>query len=90
MSQSRTIKICNERGLHARAAAKFAKLAENYQAQIIVQKNDDSAPGDSIMELLMLGAAKGTTITISATGPDAAQALDELSQLVLDKFGEDR
>ena len=85
----RCVTICNQKGLHARAAAKFVKLAENYDAQVTVHKNDMRVPGSSIMGLMMLAAGPGCEIEIEATGPGAQAAVDALVQLVSDKFDED-
>jgi phosphocarrier protein HPr len=84
------VEIVNERGLHARAAAKFTALAETFAAEITVSNGRDSVGGRSIMGLLMLAAARGTKITISAEGTDAAAALEAVRALVEDGFGEDR
>lgn len=81
--------IANERGLHARAAAKFVKCAETFDAQVEVTKDDVKVSGRSIMGLMMLAASTGTSIEVSADGPDAARAVEALGQLVADKFGED-
>ena len=81
--------VCNARGLHARAAAKFVKMAETYNAKIIVEKDGQLAPGCSIMELLMLGASQGSKIIIRASGPQAAEAVESLADLVCKRFGED-
>jgi phosphocarrier protein len=81
--------IINQRGLHARASAKFVKCAEGFNADITVSRDGMSVPATSIMGLMMLGAAMGTSITVAATGPEAQQALDALSQLVASKFDED-
>jgi phosphocarrier protein HPr len=81
--------IVNQRGLHARASAKFVKCAESFNADITVSREGMSVPATSIMGLMMLGAAMGTSITVEATGPEAEQALDALSQLVASKFDED-
>ena len=67
---AKTVDITNTRGLHARAAAKFVKLAETFDADVTVKKGAETAPGDSIMELLMLGASKDTEIEIETTGDD--------------------
>lgn len=83
-----TLKIVNERGLHARAAAKFAALAEEFDVCITVSNGRESVGGRSIMGLLLLGAAQGTEITIEADGADAAVALDAIAALVADGFGE--
>jgi phosphocarrier protein HPr len=81
--------IANKRGLHARASAKFVKMAETFKAQISVSKDGESVNATSIMGLMMLGASLNTVITISAKGQDAAPAIEALAQLVQDKFGED-
>lgn len=80
--------IVNERGLHARAAAKFAECAEGFSCEITVSNGREDVLGKSLMGLLMLGAAKGAEITIRATGADAADALDALGALIADGFGE--
>lgn len=85
----RCVEICNQKGLHARAAAKFVKLAECFDAQVTVQKNDTCVPGSSIMGLMMLAAGPGCEIEIEASGPDAQAAVDALVQLVAGKFDED-
>jgi len=85
---SRDVLICNRRGLHARASAKFAKTAGNFEARIEVCKEDMCVVGTSIMGLMMLGAAKGEGINIAAAGSDASAALDQLCSLVEEKFGE--
>ena len=85
----RTIAIRNQRGLHARAAAKFVKLAGAFDADITVTKDGQSVSGSSIMGLMMLAAATGTEICVQATGDDAVAALDALAQLVADGFDED-
>lgn len=84
-----TIEITNKRGLHARASAKFVMLASSFDAQVTVSHDGSSVPGTSIMGLMMLAAGMGDSIEISATGPQAAEALDRLTGLVSDKFGED-
>ncbi|RVU36370.1 HPr family phosphocarrier protein [Hwanghaeella grinnelliae] len=80
--------ICNQRGLHARAAAKFVKLAGDYDADITVTKDGTSVTGTSIMGLMMLAAAKGTSIRVEAEGPQAEDALQALSGLVAGGFDE--
>lgn len=80
--------ILNERGLHARAAAKFVKLASDFQSNITVGKDGSDVSGESIMGLMMLAAAKGTTIRVSAEGVDAAPAIAALAELVGRKFDE--
>jgi phosphocarrier protein len=87
--QMRELPITNQRGLHARASAKFVKCAEQFKADIQVSRDGQTVPGTSIMGLMMLGAAQGTTIIVNAKGPDANAALDALAQLVAARFGED-
>jgi phosphocarrier protein HPr len=87
--QMRELPITNQRGLHARASAKFVKCAEQFKAEIQVSRDGQTVPGTSIMGLMMLGAAQGTTIVVNAKGPDAGAALDALAQLVTARFGED-
>ncbi len=86
---SRRVTICNQRGLHARAAAKFVKLAGSYEAEITVVKDDTEVPGRSIMGLMMLAAAPGTEIELRGAGDQAEEALEALTQLILDRFNED-
>ena len=80
--------IRNKLGLHARAAANFVKIAFKYQSEIELVKDDQRANGKSIMGLLTLAAAKGTTVSIEAIGPDAAEAVAALAELIDNKFGE--
>lgn len=86
---SKTIKIVNKRGLHARASAKFVTLASELDARIIVSKDDQEVVGTSIMGLMMLGAAMGDQITISVSGTMAEAALTQITSLVENRFGED-
>ncbi|MFC4271724.1 HPr family phosphocarrier protein [Sneathiella chungangensis] len=85
----RDLVIGNARGLHARAAAKFVKCAEKFDADIRVTKGESEVSGASIMGLMMLAAATGTTISVTVSGPEAAPALDAITELVADKFGEE-
>ncbi len=85
----RRVTITNTRGLHARAAAKFASTAGNFDADVQVTRNEQTVSGQSIMGLMMLAAAPGCNIDLTATGPDAGAAIDALSALVDDKFQED-
>jgi len=87
--KQRTVLIENRRGLHARASAKFVTLASSHSAQVEVEKDGSKVAGTSIMGLMMLGAAQGDSVTISATGEGAEQALDALCGLVESKFGEE-
>jgi phosphocarrier protein len=88
-TQARRVTIRNQRGLHARAAAKFVKTAEAYDAEIRVLKDETEVLGTSIMGLMMLAAGPGTEIDLRATGADAEAALDALAQLIDRKFDED-
>ena len=81
--------ICNQRGLHARAAAKFVKLAGAFNAEVTVRANGSEVPGSSIMGLMMLAAAIGCDLEIMATGPDAMAAMESLVALVEHGFDED-
>lgn len=83
-----TLKIVNEKGLHARASAKLVEVVEGFDASAEVSKDGMSASGDSIMGLLMLAAAKGSEIDITTSGPDAEALAQALQALVADKFGE--
>ena len=89
MAASRTVEIPNRRGLHARASAKFVTIASGLPAEVQVEKDGSSVCGTSIMGLMMLGAAMGDTITISAEGEGAEQAVAVLAELVEGKFGEE-
>jgi|SRR5215469_10423493 len=80
--------ICNQRGLHARAAARFVKVAFEFDAEVTVAKNGTTVSGRSIMGLMMLAAGPGTELDISATGPDAARAVAALAALVSSGFDE--
>jgi phosphocarrier protein HPr len=86
---ARQVQIVNRRGLHARASAKFVTLASTQPIELTVEKDGSSVTGTSIMGLMMLGAAMGDTITISAEGDGANGAVDALCALVEAKFGED-
>jgi phosphocarrier protein HPr len=86
---SRTVELGNRRGLHARASAKFVTLAAGQNAEIEVEKDGSKVNGTSIMGLMMLGAAMGDSITISAQGEGAADAVTALAELVEAKFGEE-
>ena len=83
------VTIRNRKGLHARASAKFVKCAERFDAEVTVLKDGQSVGGTSIMGLMMLAAGPGTEIKMSATGPEASQALEALVALVADGFGEE-
>ena len=85
---SRRLTIQNQKGLHARAAAKFVKLAETFNAEVTVIKNDTRVSGCSIMGLMMLAAGPGCEIDVEATGSAAARAVEALASLVDNKFDE--
>ena len=89
MSVSRAVLVSNKRGLHARASAKFVTLAASLPAQVEVEKDGSRVCGTSIMGLMMLGAAMGDQITISAEGDGAEAAVKALAELVEAKFGEE-
>ena len=86
---SRAVLVTNQRGLHARASAKFVNLASEIDAVIEVEKDGNKVCGTSIMGLMMLGAAKGDSITITVRGEAADQALEKLVALVEEQFGEE-
>jgi phosphocarrier protein HPr len=85
----RTATICNQRGLHARAAARFVKIAGQFDAEVRVRKNGTEVSGRSIMGLMMLAAAPGTVIELSGSGAEAEPAVAALVQLIECKFDED-
>lgn len=85
----RTATICNRRGLHARAAAKFVKLAANFDAQVSVAHRGTEVSGLSIMGLMMLAAAPGCCVELTARGPQAAEVVRALCDLIDQKFDED-
>lgn len=87
---SKSVTICNRKGLHARASAKFVKCAEEYEAEVRVTRDGQSVGGTSIMGLMMLAAGPGTSILIEAEGADAEAALAALAALVEAGFGEDQ
>jgi phosphocarrier protein HPr len=86
---TREIPIINKRGLHARASAKFVKMVEQFDAEVQVTRGGETVGGTSIMGLMMLSAGPGTTIVVSATGPQAEAAVAALAELVGNKFNEE-
>jgi phosphocarrier protein len=86
---TRVMKIVNEKGLHARASAKFVQTVEKFDAAVRVSRNGESVGGDSIMGLMMLAAGIGTSITVMATGPQAQDVIAALDALVASRFGEE-
>ena len=83
------VQIANELGLHLRAAAAFAKLADRFESDVTVMRDDESANGKSIIAIVTLAAAKGSRVQIVADGSDAAAAVAALVELIENKFGED-
>jgi phosphocarrier protein HPr len=88
-AHSRELLIINKRGLHARASAKFVQTVEAFDAAITVSKDGTTVGGTSIMGLMMLAASPGCSVFVTASGNQAAEALDALDRLVADKFGEE-
>jgi phosphocarrier protein HPr len=88
MAAETSVEIANERGLHARASAKFVKLAATFDAEVTVTKDGATVDARSIMGLMMLAAGTGTSITVEASGPEAAEAMEALAQLVAGRFTE--
>lgn len=83
------IVICNQKGLHARAAATFVKCINDIDAEVLVEKDGQEVDGNSILSLLMLAASKGSTVHIKASGNEAQKAIDELTFLINNRFGEE-
>jgi phosphocarrier protein HPr len=86
---TRVVTIVNTKGLHARASAKFVQCANKFEARVSVKKDGNAVSGSSIMGLMMLGAGIGSELSMEATGRQAQAALDALTELVANKFGED-
>jgi phosphocarrier protein len=86
---ARDLPIINRKGLHARASAKFVQTVERYDAEVTVTRHGETVGGRSIMGLLTLGAAQGTTIRVTAEGPQAVEALEGIAALLANRFGED-
>ena len=89
MSLSRDIEIINKLGMHARAAAKFVKLASTFESQIEIERAGRRVNGKSIMGVMMLAASKGSDVTVYADGNDAKESLDQLEALINNRFDED-
>jgi|SRR5215510_9369739 len=85
----RVLEICNKKGLHARASAKFVQTVEKFDADVKVKRGHETVGGTSIMGLMMLAAGPGTTITVEASGREAAEVLDALAALVSGRFTEE-
>jgi phosphocarrier protein len=90
MGLTRTLTIINAKGLHARASARFVETVEGFDATATVRRDGQSVAGDSIMGLLMLAAAKGTTIDVTTSGKQAAALMEALEALVAERFGEEK
>jgi len=86
----RTVEIVNERGLHARASAKFVKMAAQFDAHVTVSREGTTVEAQSIMGLMMLAAGIGSTVDLEAEGPEAADAMEALANLIADRFDEER
>lgn len=87
--ETKTLKLKNKLGMHARAAATFVKLAQQFQANIYIERNGQTVAGNSILDILTLGCPYGGQLTIKAEGTDASAALEELEKLIENKFGEE-
>jgi phosphocarrier protein len=86
--QQLEVEIINQLGLHARASAKLTQLAGKFQAEVWMSRNGRRVNAKSIMGVMMLAAAKGTTVTIETSGPDEEEAMSALLELIRDRFGE--
>lgn len=86
---TRELPIINKRGLHARASAKFVQLVEKFDAEVTVTRNGETVGGGSIMGLMMLSAGIGTSVVVSAKGPDARAAMTAIAELLANRFNED-
>ena len=86
---SRVLPIINQKGLHARASAKFVHTVEKFDAQVRVSRGGETVGGTSIMGLMMLAAGPGTTVVVSSIGPEAQAAVDAIAELVASKFNEE-
>jgi phosphocarrier protein HPr len=85
----RKLSICNRKGLHARASAKFVQTVEKFDADVRVMRCNETVGGTSIMGLMMLAASPGTSITVEATGKQATEVIEALTKLIDSRFGED-
>jgi len=85
----RVLEICNKKGLHARASAKFVQTVERFDADVKVTRGAESVGGTSIMGLMMLAAGPGSTITVEARGKEAAEVIDAIESLIGGRFDED-
>ena len=90
MPLTRTLTICNAKGLHARASARFVETVESFDATATVRRDGQAVAGDSIMGLLLLAAAQDTTIDVTTDGADAEALMSALDSLIASRFGEER
>lgn len=86
---TRDLVILNKLGLHARPAAMFVQLSSKFSSELIVEKDSEKVNGKSIMGIMMLAAGQGSTLTVTAIGEDAVEAVDSIEKLIRDKFGEE-
>jgi len=89
LTETRTLKLKNKLGMHARSAAAFVKVAQQFKAKIYIERDGQTVNGDSILDILTLGCPYGGLLTITAEGADASMAIEELEKLIENKFGED-
>ena len=89
MTETKTLKLKNKLGMHARSAASFVKVAQQFKAKIYIERDGQTINGDSILDILTLGCPYGGMLTIKAEGDDASMAIEELEKLIENKFGED-
>jgi phosphocarrier protein len=87
--ETRTLKLKNKLGMHARSAASFVKVAQQFKAKIYVERNGQTVDGGSVLDILTLGCPYGGELTIKAEGTDASMAIEELEKLIENKFGEE-
>lgn len=88
MELIKTLTIINKLGLHARAATKLVDVANKYQCDVQLQQDEQLAPANSVLALLMLGSGKGKQVTVICNGPDAEQAMADIENLIANKFDE--
>jgi phosphocarrier protein HPr len=89
LTETRTLKLKNKLGMHARAAASFVKVAQQFKAKVYIERNGQTVDGNSILDILTIGCPYGGKLTIKAEGADASMAIEELEKLIENKFGED-
>jgi phosphocarrier protein HPr len=89
LTEIRTLKLKNKLGMHARAAASFVRVAQQFNSKIYIECNGQTADGDSILDILTLACPYGGKLTIKAEGDDASMAMEELEKLIENKFGEE-